>query len=148
MAFSLDHKAAAYVNGAGQGRRSALVRRAIHAEMTREKVLEDKDLRSIWSNQAQVDAGPESVYSLAQIIQSRDRLQEELLLANERIDTLERHLRVEKALAPHPGEVKRGSLKHQETQGASDLPTATSGVNILTYALQLLKDRFLFRNRH
>lgn len=141
MAFSLDGKAAAYVNGAGRGRRSALVRRAIHAEMTREKVLEDKDLRSIWSNQAQVDTGPESVYSLAQIIQSRDRLQEELLLANERIDTLERHLRVEKVLRPHPGGIKNDQEKIDQS-----LEPSRGARGVLAYAFELLKNALRRRN--
>ncbi len=131
MAFSLDPKAAAYVNGAGQGRRSALVRRAIHAEMTRQQVLDDKDYREIWTKGAQEDSGPEAVYSLAQIVKSRDVLQEQLLLANEKIETLERHLRVKKTLTPQGGG-----------------PKNRSRVNVLANAFQLLKDRLLFRNRH
>lgn len=102
MAFSLDARTAAYVNGAGQGRRSALVRRALASEMHRQEVLDNKNLRSIWQNEALDDDSGTSIHSLATILQSRDRLQEELLTANEKIEELERHLRVKKVLTPPP----------------------------------------------
>ena len=115
MAFSLDARSAAYVNGAGRGRKSALVRRAIHGEMHRQLVLDDVDLRKIWKEGSLNDTDGDSIFTLADIIQSRDKIQEELIDANDKVEYLERKIAATKLWL-------KSEEKLDEISGSSQIP--------------------------